>query len=559
MNSIKFFRAAFLWTLVTILSHSLVRAQSDLLSTLKEVSAQLKTVKTSGNEWKQSLRANGLRPYQVFYEITGTDKKGQTVTRLYEFNLADIDPASIKYEAKKDEMLVKMKAIKGHGFIKEKEGEQQVKYVSEITLYADQIDNAKALTAALQKSVPLAQKAMESKLKIVSKYSFLTDWLKANVISLNAAGESYKQGITYAEGFKNLRVKLILQPGDKGKVEEEIFDFNLADMDERNVEMGVSGKWIYLELATRSKQGYIKYVKNGKVQSNEKSVRFYFDDVERAREGKLILQKLLPLAGPVSDELKPVYSSLADGLKKIKTAVKNTPEIGQSIVAECQAILSVNENGKVSEYRFAWGDINESSPKIKVSGKVFEMSVETRDKQKFIEVWKNGEKQSYTSSFDIISDDIESIRYLPEIVKRVITDCRASVKPVSPKPGMETQFINERLTNSRIVVKAGAQVLEKAGKCQLVFKRTITDGKNAGPLRYELSLTEMDASSVEMVIAGSSVFVNISTRNKEKTIKSFKGDTPSDYVNMVKIECENIVSGRQIADTLKKIVSDCKK
>jgi hypothetical protein len=540
---------------VYLLSTQILSAQQDLLNTLDNASAHLKEVKTSNSTWKQTLRTNKQQPYVVVYEVITTDKKGKSATQEYEFNLADIDASSIKYDVKKDEMQIKMKSLRNNKFIKETR-DQKIKYLGDVTLYAENIENARALTEAFQKAVPLAKKALEETIKVGKTYGDLADWLSTNVKNISSGGESYKQSVSFADGFKRLKVKLTQQPENKGKGEEEIFEFNLADINEKNIGLDVSDSWAYLELPTKSNQKYIRHSKNDKVQNNKNSVRLYFDSVEKAREGALVLEKLLPMAKAVRDELKPAYGSVSNGLKLIQAAVKNTGEVEQSIKPECQTVLSVSESGKPMEYRFSWGDVKETAPEIKASGKGFEMQVETSGK--FIEVWKSGEKQNYTSSINIVADDIETLRFLPDIMKQVIADCKASSEAAMSKNKKDLAHVNSLLGNSPSV-KNISQAFEKKEDCRLTFDVTEEGSKKSEKMKYELSLAELDPSSVDLDISGSNVFVTIGSQNKEKIIKSFKDGAPSDYVNSIEIAVDTIPMGKEIKEYLTSAITACKK
>lgn len=552
----KYFYRIFL---LIMLHGAMVQAQSELLATLNHISSELKTVKTSSSEWKQTLQTNAKQPYIVLLETSGADKKGQPLNYVYELNLVDLDPSSVKYEIKKDEMQVKMKTLKKNAFIKLKEGQQKISYTDEVAVYAGEIENAKELVASIQKAIPLAKKAMEETIKIGSTFSNLTDWLKANVNVSTSGSDSFKQSLTFQDGFNNLKAKLSHQRSEKGKLDEEISDFNLADLDGSSVDMGISGEWIYLEIPTKSKLKYIGFTKSGKAQNPEKSVKMYFNNVEKAREGKLVFEKLLPTAAPVSEQLKPAYKSMANGLDLLKKAVRKTEETEQSITADCQTILAFNASGKSEEYRFFWGDIDEASPEIKVSGKSYGLSFNTKDKQKFIEVWKNGEKQSYTNSAEFIADDIETIRYIPALLNQLIPDCRKSLKQLQVKSGQEVDYINTRLKSSKNLDKIASQDLVSPEKCKLNFTKTTTGSKSAGKFRYEMLVSELSTSSTQLEVSGSNVYVTVTTGNKEKTIKSFKDDVPSDFVNEIQIECEDLSSAREIKESMDRIIAACKK
>ncbi len=555
-------KKSLIYTLFIFVLGLQAQAQNDkeYLSILNDISSNLKVVQTSESEWKQSLRASGSRPYVILMTIDGVDKKGKATKNIYEINLTDLDPNTLKYEARKDEMQVKAKALKGQSFIKKTENDQTSKYVGEVVLYADNTDNARTLVEALRKAIPAAQKIMQQSMKVNPNLNAFKDWLLVNVASIKYGEESYRQSLTYLDA-QQPRVKFIQQKMEKGKTTEDVFELNLGDCDEKNITLSTKDPWAYLEIQTKNKLNYIRHIANGKLIKNDNSIRFYFDNIEKAREGKLWLEKNLPLTAQQQLNALPSFQGLSQALSFFKNAVKNSEGLTQSLNAECQTVLQAKEGNNTLEYRFFWGDFNEKSSKITTSGSRFEFSIETANRLKYIEVWKNGEKQNYTSSLQFTAEDIETLRPLPNIVEPMIAACRDQRKLNLPQGTYETKlsFINSKLGTIQSKNEEITQKIENTSACSAAFSQETKESKKSISVKHEFSFSDIDPTSVELQVSGSQISIQVSTSNKEKAIKSFKNETPSDYLNGFKILANDLVTGLTLRDTFKAIVIGCKK
>jgi hypothetical protein len=535
------------------------QSTSDLGGSLREVAAQLKPVKASDKEYKQQVKTASNQPYLVTFEVTETDKKGKSTEYVYELNLADVDPGSVKYDTRKDLMPITLKIANGNDFVRVMEN-GQLRFNNTLTLYAENIDNARALTEALRNTPTSAKKILESRLNIGSSLPALTDWLRKNVTDATSSDESYRQSVTLPDGANPLKIRVTQQQSTGKKTVDETTDLNLGDLDPSGVKLDVKGKWIFVEANTRNRENYIRHSEGGK-PSNDRAVRFYFADLEKAREGSMVLQKLLPLAQQKQKDMAPAYRSSDDTQQRLIAAMKPMSGVEQSLKPGCQTVFTVTESGKTTEYRFFWGDLNEKATKLSASGKAFRLELAMPSKQKYIEVWRNGEKQSYVGELEIQTDDLEAIRYLPGQLEKMIPQCRDSRKFTIPGGSSDAKldFVSQKLTPVQVGRKTITQKVEKAGACAIKVTQSTNDGKKTVDEQFELGLSEIDPSSVELVASGDEAYVQLMTKGKEKTIKAFKNGNPSNYVNVVQFFGNDIPTGLQVREALRQAVQGCKK
>ncbi len=67
---------------------------------------------------------------------------------------------------------------------------------------------------------------------------------------------------------------------DKGKTTEEIYEFNLSDLNKLMVDLKISSKNVNIILMTKNKEKLIKYYKNGAQQSYISELTIIEDDID---------------------------------------------------------------------------------------------------------------------------------------------------------------------------------------------------------------------------------------------------------------------------------------
>jgi hypothetical protein len=557
--------------LFAVLTSSITRAQSsaELTNQLKAVSAALKTVPTADRTYAQTMMADGQRPYLLAFKTTQTDKKGVSKDLAYELNLSDIDANGIIYEPKKDVIQVTLKTNRGVDFIREKEADQTTGYTDRILLYAENVDNARALAEALRKAVPMATKLTDGRLQIGTGPDALANWLKTNVVTATSGPETYQQSASPVAGGNPLKMRMVQQKTGAKSSPEDVYELNLGDLDEKTVELTVKGQWLLLEASTRNRNSYIRAWRDGKPQSNGKAVSFYFADLEKARDGRAVLQKLLPAAAQKQRDMAPAYGSSVSALKTVSAAVRDVGaaegRLGQKLTADCGAVLTLDISGKTAardEYRFNWADLNEKSVKISASGKgFFTLSVGSANRTKYVEHRRNDQLQNYTDEIEILAEDIETLRYLPTLLEKAIVECRAARKVVVPAGALPAKvaYIAQRVPAS---VPEGkntlSQTLDVSGGCALKLTQSRNDGKKSTELIYELNLVEIDPGQVQIEVSGAELSVVLATRNKQKIIKTYKNGTPDNYVPTVSIRVGSIEAAMQMQEALRQATELCR-
>lgn len=101
-----------------------------------------------------------------------------------------------------------------------------------------------------------------------------------------------KQSMERAEEGNDNKLKLTQVEVKSNNSVQEIFEFNLSDINPTTINYEVKGKWLYVTFETNFKNKIIKAYKDGKIQPYVYSIDLVMKDVETARATLSALKKL---------------------------------------------------------------------------------------------------------------------------------------------------------------------------------------------------------------------------------------------------------------------------
>ncbi len=491
-----------------------------------------------------------------------TDKKGSETKTQMEFYLPDIDENTIQFKPVSKYITVSMITKGSQKFIKEMEDGNIKGYVSGVEIYVDEVDKARSMVDAFRshlKECRLQEKSWGS-----MKESL--DWLAKNISKSVKSGTEYEQSFGYDAG-KNYLVTLVRKSNDsKGNAVEEDFRFNLADIDPSKMAMNVSGKDLWIKLETKSSDDFIQATKNNEPQNYDDELDIYIPDLETARDILQALKYAVPLANP---EYKS-WSGVSQALDYLKTNLKDVQagsyqvsqnfDYGAAAGSPVTYISShTDSKGTTTEekYQFYLPDLD---PKVSVdvSGKEVKLELVTKEKQKLIKIFKNGEQQNYDDDLTIFSDNIESARELANALNYAILNTEDGLIKWT-----EAARASDWLTaNTLSVTESGKTVEQKlAVDAGNNYKLTLTAiaKESSGDVEEinELYVSDLSKDNIILNISGKKIYV-IAGTGKEKLIKVSKSGVQQSYVSSVDIFFEDTRSAQNYINALKFLATEIK-
>jgi hypothetical protein len=555
-----------LLALATIPSASF--AQGALQDAVSQIAAQLQEIGDDKKTLVQSLKPDPQKPWRVVYTNTVTDAKGKKTQEQWEFNLADIDVNTVRWEDSKTKMEVTMRTVRGQKFIKRLENGEVDGYTSEIAIQAKGIDNAREIEKKIKDAIPLAKSGWEKDANIDNKPpAELIKLLAATIGETQGAGSTYKQKFEAAGATPDMMQLTVEQYDGKGMKERKTYKWSLGDMVEQNIKLSVSGQVAGVEVGTKRN---LRWISLQEEEGGSKDVDYAYVNkleifVTDPDQGKLImamLSKLIPYGEEQIKARLPKPASATETLGKMAATqqkfMKGDSEIDQKITTDCLAQLTAKEKdvkgGEVMEYAFHVSDLNERSVEIELGDDKAAVEVKTADKVDFIKVVKNGEQQNYDNELTFLFKDPESARLFEHLLPIAIEQCRQN-----PPSGRDFGWLQKTLADAGSAKKGLTQKLElNAGaSCKWKFTQTIAGEKKTDEFLYEFNVYDLDPKLTEIKVSGQKLLLVVKTKQKQKIISVYENGKPS-YAAELTMEVADVETAKVAKATLVQLLESCK-
>lgn len=537
-----------------------------LAGALAGVSAQLQPVKTANAQFVQKLET-AQPAYRATFTVTRTDNKGKSSEETYFLNLADLDVSTVTYKVERDVIAILADTKQHRKFIRHTEDGDWKNLTGRLKLYADTPDIAKALVEALKKAITSAN-TVYTVAKTPDTMDGLRAWLKTAIGPEAIGSVKYEQALTFDADNPLRAVFRRSEVGAKGAATQETFSFNLGDLSLEGLQIETKGSRLELHLPVQQKQKLMGYAKDGKLDNVVSSLELVSADPDRIRDLLSAWRKLIPQAIKQLQAQKPVFTNFAVAQKtleaNIQTAKTADRTIEQSLKADCLCRYTRREifekNNLEETYEFNLADLAPQGTKLGVDKELYTVELKTRDNQRVIGYLKNGVRQNYVTGLELAADNLEAVRFLDEAVEKAIQSCAQSRKsPVPSGPQARLDWISQQLAAGNGQPDAVSQTLKaENGFCDL--KLTVTEGgRKPSERAYDLALSDLNADAVAFDVNGKDVFVNLTTKGREKLIKTAKDGKPAAYVHTVSIQVDGIESGRNLAEAFREAIRGCGK
>jgi|GEM_PF-2496080 len=539
-------------------------AQSQEYSTSqRKLNNLVGTVNTADAEHNQTLSFDKEKPFYAEIKAVKTDKKGKSTETRLVFNLGDLNAPSVVYKIQKDVITVIAETKNGQKFIKGFENDSFDGFTHKITFYAGNIDDARSAVAELKKMIPLAEKLDQVYLKLPDTYAGLSAWLKTHIDTQESGDTRYEQSLN----TQDLIAEYLCTTHEKGQIKRaEKFVFNWGDLNAKALNIDVKSKQLEVRLGVKNKKKYISYLKSDVPQNNEYELIIPVFDVDKAKSLKSALEKLIPLAEQRLAQSAPRLNDRATALQLLKkadrTLADKSGDIRQEFDAACMASLKIStsgKNGAEERYSFSMADLNDKKLELGVKGSLFVIELSTNNNQKVISYFKNDQKQNYTNSITLTSDNLEDFRYLPEALKKVIADCKASERNRVPGGSLSAtmDWLEKQIPRLESDKASVNQSLAISKDCSMKFTEERADAKKSSEMVYEAGLKDLNANAVSYDISGKNIFVILTANGKEKLIKTYKDGTPGNYTNEIRIQVDDVSLARDVAEGFKAVIKGC--
>lgn len=363
------------------------------------------------------------------YSMTKKDNRGSS-TSIFTFNLADLDPYSVKLNVRGKSIEVQASTERDQRFVTILEDGEMENYDDELSFVLGDVESARDLAEVLRMVIPEAKERRSQSLIPISDLASGLEAFKSTLTDLEQEGEKFQHQFE-----ENCYTTYRLQETDsKGETEENTYELHLGDLASNNVSIKVSGKDIFVVGAIKNDEDYVKHFRDGEQRNYTDEVEFRAEGVENAKSLAFLLKQIA--AGCEEQQQKMLASTrkgvLSDWIVEQVDTFKDPHEPGyeQHLTVNeenCSIVFStITPKGKGVEkmrYEVFLKELNQEAMRPEVSGKTMSVELSTTYNEDHIKSYKDDEVEKYTDSFEIRVPGIMEARGLIAGLKQLFEGC----------------------------------------------------------------------------------------------------------------------------------------
>ncbi|HEY9486681.1 MAG TPA: hypothetical protein VIQ51_00035 [Chryseosolibacter sp.] len=538
---------------------------AELKSQADALTNAIQAVQSGSKNYEQKITFE--EPALIRYTYEETDQKGNRTQYAYEFNLADIDPYAVREQTQKDLISVTLAARNKQKLIKAYKNEVVQPYEAQAAIISKDIDNGRAIAQIIKKAIPLAEKVMASRLKL-SGYDAMAGWLVSNVRDVSLGDKSIKQSLVKGEQPGTFTFTSVVS--DSKSSSEEVFTFNLADVNPNAVNYKITGNQFAISLESLQKAKYFGVRKNGEVKPFVQDMVITTNNADEARDLKHVLTTAIPLALEKVKAGMPGVSSDKDGVRQVGALLTDITygprQTLQKLEGDCLASFTqVEKDPKASskrELKFNWMDVNALASKIEVSGDKLSIDLQFTDGKKLVMNTSDDKFKGYDNNAKLYMPDVESARRAKFLIDQVVGKCRDSYKePFGSDAASTTAYFRSSVKEQTIDDVTLKQNVEPVEGDNNKFKFTameVNPKGSGGEHVYEFNLSDINPTSLTVDVKGKWLFVSLETEFKGKIIKYYKDGKIQPYASTLQFAVNDVDVARNLVSALNKAVKALK-
>lgn len=371
--------------------------------------------------YEQSLTSNNSNNGHVKLE-TVENSKGKSVSHIYEFNFAMLNPNSVTYNINGDEFYIEVKNLRSVKSIKSFENNVPQGFTYYLRFYASSIENGKDIFKVLKTIIPLAEKAFLKSMPNTSTRSSAMDFLNSKLASISARDKGIFQSLTN-DCISSFSQKITTSKGE----EHHEYEFNFIDINSNSINYDSHQDLLFVEFNTNQKSKFIKHVENGELKDFTYHLRIYVNSIEDAMITEEALKAIISECK--SSEKRNDNLTVNECVNKLSEVIGvvhvNADNYDQSIevidaatnIVKFTKIFSDTKKSDEQVFEFGVKDINPMSVKMHTNGNRVIVEMTTKRLEKIIKTFKNGEVKSYGNKISIEASTIENAREIVNLIQ----------------------------------------------------------------------------------------------------------------------------------------------
>jgi|GEM_PF-2297122 len=345
-------------------------------------------------------------------------------------NLIDLNPNSIAIDVQGKRLMVIGQTDDKVDFITQQKKGSLKGYSNKFALLVETVEEGKLTVDVLQKMIPWSREEFRQYVPVVNDRAEGLALLK-EYVGTALEGGSNKVGQTIEATCITLLTQI--KSGKKETVTHET-KFNLDDLDNKNLDVSISGKTITVDLQTKNKLNLFQSFANEQFDKYSNKHSIYAADVENARYLQQLIPKVITTCkSDIALKGSAAESAFFDWVQE-NTADLQTPvasyqqQLSQSSENSCEWTLeqTVAKAKKMvtHEYTFNLTDLDPEKIDFDVTSKELAVKVAANKRKKAIQHGQDdGKGSAEVNSFLLFMNDIEKARQMKKSLKAAIAGC----------------------------------------------------------------------------------------------------------------------------------------
>jgi hypothetical protein len=551
--------------IISMVSVFETKSQTNAGQSLSSIKEKVQEVQIDKTTYKQSIDILDENKGKLGFVSEMVDEKGKTAKERFEFYVSDIDKNTIIRKTSGKKLFISLSINNNQKFIKFFREDKLDSYTNNFEILSSSADAAQELADLFKAAIPLVS---AERLGWNTNTDAL-DWLKSNIAKTNSGPSTLEQSFSYGESKNYLASFTVKKTDQKGVSTEERYEFNILDINAKNLSLKVSGSQLSVSVETKGNDPYIKFTRNNEQQNFTKDFEIFFEDIDQARNVIAAFSTAIEKSKP----LIPDFSSLQKSLdfitdntqeltvdkKTVKQKIEFVPGDGTKSVFTYTG--SDSKGNPIEErYEFYLSDIDEKSSAFKVSGKKISIISISKNKTKLIKYYKDNLLQDFQDQIDILTSDIETSREMVEAFKTVIKS-----SPAQPATFKNVDEAITYLTNTLKGEKIGTDVYKlefspvSTDPLNVRYVQGKTDAKGAAVEQsFEFYPYMLDPATIKISSSGKYLIVEAFINSKKPFIKVFKEGKQQAFDDRIEIMTFDAGQAQAISEAVKYLAGNGK-
>lgn len=275
-------------TLMIPLAEAKVKADMPTVSRADEALTKLvpyiKDVRIGTNTFAQTGTAKCLTTISITQQSTSA-----AVKNTYTFNWMDVNPNLAKLDVSGEKMMMELPIMEKHKLVNRTKDDKPVGYEADASFYVEDMEVGRRVRFLIDKAIGYCKTTYKE--AFPSDTQGMVKWLTATIGEVSIEQNTIKQALEPAEEGNVDKIKFTRNEIKGTSSTQEVYEFNLSDINPASVDFEVSGKFLTVKFETNYKNKIIKAYKAGKIAPYVYQLELAMADTETARGTIAALKK----------------------------------------------------------------------------------------------------------------------------------------------------------------------------------------------------------------------------------------------------------------------------